>query len=108
MSLSICIDESHLSSLMTAIASVDDWFSLGIILGVKYRTLEMIKEDHSTTNQCKLNMLIAWLRSSEETCTKQQLSIVLRCTCLSFLLTDFLLFQRFDLSSLPDEGALGN
>ena len=71
------IDESHLSSLMTALVSVVDWFTLGVYLGVKLHILEEIREDHSTTSQRKLNMLIAWLRSSEELCTKQKLMTAL-------------------------------
>ena len=69
-------DESHLPSLMTALVSDIvhvDWYILGVYLGVKVYILDEIREDHSTTSQRKLNMLIAWLRSSEEPCTKQNL-----------------------------------
>ena len=62
---------------MTALVSVVDWFTLGVYLGVKVHILEEIRVDHSTTSQCKLNMLIAWLRSSEEPCTKQKLMTAL-------------------------------
>ena len=69
------IDESHLSSLMTALVSVVDWFTLGVYLGVEYHTLEEIRiqrRDH--VSHCKSDMLIAWLKSSKEPCTKHQLS----------------------------------
>ena len=62
---------------MTALVSVVDWFTLGVYLEVKVHILEEIREDHSTTSLCRLNMLIAWLRSSEEPCTKQNLMTAL-------------------------------
>ena len=66
-------DESHLASLMTALVPIVDWFTLGVYLGVKVHILEEIRIDYSTTSQRKLNMLMAWLRSSEEPCNKQNL-----------------------------------
>ena len=74
-SLLMIIDKDHLPSLMTALASVDDWFTLGLILGVECDTLERIRSDNK--DHCKLDMLVAWLRSAE-TCTKHQLSLALR------------------------------
>ena len=71
------VDESHLPLLMTALVSVVDWFTLGVYLGVEYHTLEEIREDHRSVGHCKLNMLKAWLRTSEETCTKSHLSTAL-------------------------------
>ena len=72
------IDESHLPSLMTALVTVVDWFTLGVYLGVKCHTLEEIRIQHRDhVSHCKLDMLKAWLRSSEELCTKHQLSTAL-------------------------------
>ena len=62
---------------MTALVTVVDWFTLGVYLGVKCHTLEEIREDLRAVSRCKLNMLITWLRSSDELCTKHQLSTAL-------------------------------
>ena len=76
-------DESHVRSLMTALDLASDvvrvdWYILGVYLGVKVHILDEIREDHSTsTRRCKLNMLIAWLKSSEEPCTKPKLMTAL-------------------------------
>ena len=67
-----------MSSLIKAVlVSVVDWFTLGVYLGVKYHTLEEIRIDHSEHASHCTYMLIAWLRNSEDTCTKHQLSIAL-------------------------------
>ena len=68
------IDESHLPSLMTALVSVVDWFTLGVYLGVEYHTLKGIKmQNENQIETCKMTMLLAWLKNSEEICIKQQL-----------------------------------
>ena len=62
---------------MTAV-SVVDWFALGVHLRVEYHTLEGIRTQHrDDVCHCKLNMLKAWLKNSEEACTKHQLSTAL-------------------------------
>ena len=65
--------------LMVALEPVVQWFNLGVYLGVKTATLEKIKiEERERVEDCKREMLIAWLpRSSEEPCTKQQLESAL-------------------------------
>ena len=59
---------------MTALASVVDWFTLGVYLGVEYHTLKGIKmQNKNQIETCKMTMFLAWLKNSEEICTKQQL-----------------------------------
>ena len=71
-------EDSHLRYLMVALEPVVQWFNLGVYLGVKTATLEKIKiEERERVEDCKREMLIAWLRSSEEPCTKQQLESAL-------------------------------
>ena len=64
---------------MTALASVIDWFTLGLILGVENHLLEKIKIQHRDhVGLCKSDMLRAWLRNFRGTRTKQQLLNALR------------------------------
>ena len=59
--------------LMTALKHVYDWFNLGMYLGVPHATLMEIKiEQRERVVDCKREMLVAWLRSSEVT-TKSHL-----------------------------------
>ena len=60
---------------MTALVSVVDWFTLGVYLGVEYHTLMGINKMQiiNQIETCKIIMLKAWLKNSEEACTKQQL-----------------------------------
>ena len=52
--------------LMTALQPVYDWFNLGVYLGVPHATLMKIKiEQREVVEDCKREMLVAWLRSSE-------------------------------------------
>ena len=63
---------------MTALVSVVDWFTLGVYLGVEYHTLKKIEKEHKNEiDRCKIDMLEAWLKNSEEACTKHQLSTAL-------------------------------
>ena len=58
---------------MIALAPVIDWFTLGLILGVDYHTLEKIRIQHrDRVIHYKSDMLIAWLQI-KGSCTKQQL-----------------------------------
>ena len=78
LAIFLYIDKSHLPSLMTALVSVIDWFTLGVYLGVKLHILKGIKMQHrDDISLCKVGMLEAWLRSSKELCTKHQLSTAL-------------------------------
>ena len=66
---------------MTALVSVVDWFTLGLILGVEYHTLEKIRIQHGDhVSYCKLDMLTTWLRKFKGTCTKPYLLNALRYT----------------------------
>ena len=70
--------DNHLRYLIVALKSVVQWFNLGVHLGVETTTLEKIKiEERERVEDCKREMLIAWLRGSEEPCTKQQLESAL-------------------------------
>ena len=51
---------------MTALQPVYDWFNLGVYLGVPYATLKKIeREQEKRVEDCKREMLVAWLKSSE-------------------------------------------
>ena len=63
---------------MIALVSVDDWFTLGVYLGVEYHTLEKIREDHLQTDwQYNHRIIDAWLKRFVD-CTKHKLSTALR------------------------------
>ena len=48
-----------------------DWQSLGLALGLRYPTLEMItKEKHGDIGECKLKMLAAWLKQQHSVSQK--------------------------------------
>ena len=66
--------------LMTALQPVYDWFNLGVYLGVPHATLMKIKiEQREVVEDCKREMLVAWLRSSEVT-TKSHLKALWNIT----------------------------
>ena len=59
-------DDGHLPYLMTALQPVHDWINLGVYLGVPYATLKKIeREQEKRVEDCKREMLVAWLKSSE-------------------------------------------
>ena len=49
---------------------VNDWHSLGLVLGLLYPTLERIKIDHGTVERCKTEMLAAWLQQQDNVTKK--------------------------------------
>ena len=52
--------------LMRALQPAYNWFNLGVYLGVPHATLMKIKiEQREVVEDCKREMLVAWLRSSE-------------------------------------------
>ena len=65
---------------MTVLASVDDWFTLGLFLGVKYHTLLIIRADNINDTEYKQHILVTWL-NSEDTSTKYQLLTALWYIC---------------------------
>jgi len=56
-----------MTELLTELQKVTDWFTLGVFLEVPTPLLKAIMNDWSDTDQCKLEMLIAW--SNQETPT---------------------------------------
>ena len=72
------IDNNCLACLMKAIQPVCDWLNLGVFLGVDIAVLKIIEKDQrGLVEDCKREMLVKWLMSSEEPRTKQQLLIAL-------------------------------
>ena len=73
------LDKSHMPSLLMALKPVcGEWCNLGIYLGVEPTVLKTIEIDQrGRVEDCKREMLVAWLRSSEKPCTKQQLMTAL-------------------------------
>ena len=54
--------------------SIDNWINLGLFLGMEHSTLKKIERDErGQVEDCKREMLVEWLKSSEEPRTKQQL-----------------------------------
>ena len=72
-------DLSHLPALQTAIKQVNQWFDLGLQLGVPYHTLDIIKiEMRENVADSKRKMLVAWLQGSGGEPSKQFLVKALR------------------------------
>jgi len=61
------LKEVPMTDLLTELQKVTDWFTLGVFLEVPTPVLKAIMKDWSDTDQCKLEMLIAW--SNQETPT---------------------------------------
>ena len=74
----LTIDNSHLSVLVTALSTVYQWFPLGIHLGLNFSLLKIVEEDcKGVVESCKIEMLVYWLKSSEN-CNKQLLQNALK------------------------------
>ena len=43
-----------------------DWLNLGLALGLLCPTLQLIKKDSGSTDECKMNMLAAWLQQQDK------------------------------------------
>ena len=57
------IDISILASVLSALEDFNDWMNLGLNLGIKQPTLNRIdKQERGDINDCKREMLSAWLR----------------------------------------------
>ena len=51
---------------MNALKRVNNWHSLGLQLGLVYHTLGKIKTDNNReVEQCKTNMIAAWLKRQD-------------------------------------------
>ena len=58
---------------MVALSPIVKWFDLGLHLGLSHATLEKIEiEQVIRVEECKREMLVAWLQSATNT-TKQEL-----------------------------------
>ena len=58
---------------MTALKPTVEWFNLGMYLGVSDSDLKEIeREQRGRVQDCKREMLVKWLNSSDD-CTKEQL-----------------------------------
>ena len=56
-----------MDDLLTELEEVTDWFTLGVWLDVPTPRLTAIRNDHTDTNQCRLEMLIAWSKQEVPT-----------------------------------------
>ena len=63
-SLTAAIDD--LFEVSEAVADLSDWKSLGLTLGLHYNTLLMIERNcNHKIDECKINMLAAWLKHQD-------------------------------------------
>ena len=54
-----------------SLTSLIDWQSLGLALGLRYPTLEIIaKEKHGDIGECKMKMLASWLQQQDNVSQK--------------------------------------
>jgi len=57
------LNVSNLARLLTLLHEAEnDWFGLGLQLGVEVQALERIKQEHSTVKERFTTMLTEWLR----------------------------------------------
>ena len=61
------LKEVPMTELLTELQRVTDWFTLGVFLEVPTPVLKAIVKDYTDTDQCRLEVLIAW--SNQETPT---------------------------------------
>ena len=52
--------------MLSVIRTLNDWMNLGLQLGLHYPTLERIKTDERWTQDCKREMLVAWLKRKDK------------------------------------------
>ena len=50
---------------MESLHVLTDWKRLGLALGLLYPTLESIEKDNDKNDECKMKMLVAWLRQQD-------------------------------------------
>ena len=59
-------DIDKLVNVMNALKRVNNWHYLGLQLGLVYPTLEKIRTDNNReVEQCKINMIAAWLKRQD-------------------------------------------
>ena len=59
-----------LFEVMMFLKKFHGWMDLGLALGLLYPTLEKIKKDNDKTDDCKREMLVAWLQQQDEVSKK--------------------------------------
>ena len=71
--------DSHLPLLMVALNPLVKWFDLGLHLGLSHATLKKIEiEQIIRVEECKREMLVAWLQSATNTTKQKLMSALLR------------------------------
>ena len=64
---------------MVALKPIVKWFNLGLHLGLSHATLETIEiEQVIRVEECKREMLVAWLQSATNTTKQKLMSALLR------------------------------
>ena len=61
------LKEVPITDLLTELQGVTDWFTLGVWLDVPTPLLKAIRKDYTDTDQCRLEMLIAWSKQEVPT-----------------------------------------
>ena len=57
---------NDLCEVLEAVCDLTDWYRLGLQLGLRYSTLERIRnKSHDRIDECKMEMLAAWLRQKD-------------------------------------------
>ena len=67
MPLHTQLKEVPITDLRTELQGVTDWFTLGVWLDVPTPLLKAIRNDHTDTDQCRLEMLIVWSKQEVPT-----------------------------------------
>ena len=61
-------DMKSISKVLRELRGINEWFELGLALGLEYSTLNGIKTDNTTVNECKREMVRSWLQKKDK-CT---------------------------------------
>lgn len=75
-------DSSHLRDIIHFLRRYNNWFDLGIQLGLKSTTLRRIENEFRRENRCKIEMIQEWLDGDYhcETTNKSSLMKALKNT----------------------------
>ena len=61
------LKEVPMTDLLNELQGVTDWFTLGVWLDIPTPLLKAIRKDYTDTDQCRLEMLIAWSKQEVPT-----------------------------------------
>ena len=61
-------DIGDLCGVLESLHGLTDWKRLGLVLGLLYPTLRSIEKDSDRNDECKMEMLAAWLRQEDNVC----------------------------------------